>query len=224
MIPHVKICGITRVEDGVLAAELSAAAVGFIFWPGSPRFIDPWRARAIAGALPPHISTIGVFVDQPPEYVAEVSGLLSLSAIQLHGSEPVADFGQAGRRIIKSVTVGERFDAGSVAELPANVTVLLDAHDPVRRGGTGRSIDWSAAAAVASRRRTILSGGLHAGNVAAAVAQVQPYMIDVSSGVESAPGVKDPEKMRALFAALDDVRLRTQGPGSARTSSLSRDG
>lgn len=202
MTPRVKICGITRLEDGVLAAELSAAAVGFIFWSGSPRFIDPFRARSIVAALPPDVATIGVFVDQPVDYVAAVAGLLSLSAIQLHGAEAVAPFEREGRRIIKSVAVHDDFDPASVAQLPESVTVLLDAHDPVRRGGTGQTIDWSAAAAVASRRRTILSGGLHAGNVRAAVAQVQPYMIDVSSGVESAPGVKDHGKMRALFDAL----------------------
>lgn len=205
MIPRVKICGVTRVEDGALAAELSAAAIGFIFWPGSPRFIDPWRARAIVAALPPDVGTIGVFVDQPLDHVAEVAGLLALSAIQLHGSEAVEVFGRAGRRIIKSVPVRAGFDPASVASLPPAVTVLLDAHDPVRHGGTGQAVDWVAAAAVASRRRTILSGGLHADNVRAAVEQVRPYMVDVSSGVESSPGVKDPEKMRAFFAALEQL-------------------
>lgn len=203
MIPHVKICGITRAEDGLLAAELAASAVGFIFWPGSPRFIDPWRARAIVRALPPDVSTIGVFVDQPVEYVAAVAKLLSLGAVQLHGSERVEMFAKTGRRIIKSVAVRDGVELAALADLPASVTVLLDAHDPVRHGGTGRTIDWSAAAAVAARRRTILSGGLNPENVRAAVAQVQPYMIDVSSGVESAPGVKDHGKMRALFAALN---------------------
>ena len=203
MTPHVKICGVTRTRDGVLAAELGAAAVGFVFWPGSPRFVEPDAARAIIGALPPDVSTIGVFVDQAVDRVAEVADMLWLSAVQLHGSESPSDYRRPGRRIIKSVAVRNGQDpAAAVEDIPAEVTVLLDAHDPLRRGGTGQTIDWSIAATVAARRRTILSGGLNAENVRLAVEQVQPYMIDVSSGVESAPGVKDPEKLRALFAAL----------------------
>jgi phosphoribosylanthranilate isomerase len=206
MTPRVKICGVTRTEDGVLAAKLGATAVGFVFWPGSPRFIDPSRARAIVDALPHTLETIGVFVDQPVDHVAAVASLLSLSAVQLHGTESPAEYSRAGVPIIKSVAVHDRLDPATVADIPLEVTVLLDAHDPVRRGGTGRTIDWSVAAAIASIRRTILSGGLNAGNARMAVEQVRPYMIDVSSGVESAPGVKDPGKLRELFAALDSPR------------------
>src|SRR5262249_34079705 len=121
---------------------------------------------------------------------------------QLHGAENVSDFRRAGYRLIKAMPVGEGFSMASVQGLPADVTVLLDAQDPVRRGGTGQTIEWSIAAAVARERPAILSGGLTAGNVRAALAEVRPSAIDVSSGVESAPGVKDPVKMRALFAAL----------------------
>ena len=151
---------------------------------------------------------MGVFVDQTVQHVLDVAARLALGAIQLHGSETVEAFDAPGRRLIKSRAVGDGFDPRSVDELPAKVTVLLDAHDPVRRGGTGRTIDWRAAAAVAARRRTILSGGLNAANVREAVAQVRPYMIDVSSGVESAPGIKDGPRMRALFAALAEDRDR----------------
>jgi phosphoribosylanthranilate isomerase len=200
---RVKICGVRRIEDALLAAELGASAVGLIFWPSSARFIDPYRARAIAAALPPFVSAIGVFVDQPPEYVAGVAGLVKLQAVQLHGAEAPESYARFPYRVIKAVPVGNTFDASVLDRVPPSATVLLDAHDPVRRGGTGRTIDWSLAAAAARRRPVILSGGLTAANVGAAVDAVRPYAIDVASGVESAPGVKDASKLRALFAALE---------------------
>jgi phosphoribosylanthranilate isomerase len=199
-----KICGIRRIEDARLAADLGAAAVGFVFWPASPRFVDPYRARAIVAALPPWVSAIGVFVDQPPDYVAAVAGLVRLAAVQLHGGESVGDFMRPGHRVIKALPVRQGFSMSSVRGLPAGVTVLLDAHDPVRRGGTGATIDWTVAAIVAKERRTILSGGLTADNVRTAIDQVGPAAVDVSSGVESSPGVKDAEKLRAFFAALSE--------------------
>jgi phosphoribosylanthranilate isomerase len=202
MRPRVKVCGVTRKEDAALAAELGACAVGFIFWPGSPRFIDPYRARVIVQALPPCVSPIGVFVDQPADYVSGVAGLLSLGAVQLHGSETIEAFAGLGHRLIKAVPVNEGFRVDALSALPPHVTVLLDAHDPVRRGGTGRTIDWSLAARAAAARPIVLSGGLTPGNVREAVEQVRPYMIDVSSGVESSPRVKDAGKLRAFFDAL----------------------
>lgn len=202
MTVKVKICGITRGGDARLAAALGASALGFVFWPSSPRYIEPDRARAIVGELPDTVLAVGVFVDQPVEQVAAVARRTGLGAVQLHGSEDPSDFAGLGVRVIKAVPVGEGFDPSSVDALPAGVTVLLDAHDPVRRGGTGRTIDWRIAARVAAARETVLSGGLSADNVRAAVAEVRPYMIDVSSGVESAPGIKDPARMRALFQEL----------------------
>jgi phosphoribosylanthranilate isomerase len=201
--PRVKICGICRVEDAEQAISLGASAVGFVFWPRSPRYIEPARARIIAASLPPHATVVGVFVDQPVDHVLEVARLVPLGAIQLHGRETVDDFAGADQPLIKAVTVDQTFRVSAVDDLPAEVTVLLDAHDPVRRGGTGRTIDWTVAAAVARRRRTILSGGLNAANVGEAIGQVAPHMVDVSSGVESAPGRKDPEKLRAFFAAVN---------------------
>lgn len=202
-MPKVKICGVRRVEDALLAAELGASAIGLIFWPGSARFIDPYRARPIVAALPPFVSAVGVFVDQPEEHIAGVAGLVKLGAVQLHGQEAPASYERLRYRVIKAVPVGERFDPATVDAIPRRVTVLLDAHDPVRRGGTGQRIDWSLAAAAARRRPVILSGGLNPENVSAAIANVRPYAIDISSGVEASPGVKDPAKLRALFAALE---------------------
>ena len=200
--PRVKVCGICRPEDAQLAVRLGASAIGFIFWPASPRYCDPARAKDIAAALPGHITTVGVFVDQPVGEVVEIADAVPLGAVQLHGGEAVEDFDRIRQPLIKAVAVTPSFVHDLVDRLPPEVTVLLDAHDPVRRGGTGRTIDWTTAAAVAARRRTILSGGLHAGNVREAIAQVNPHMIDVSSGVESAPGVKDAGKLQAFFAAV----------------------
>jgi phosphoribosylanthranilate isomerase len=202
---HVKICGLRRAEDARLAAALGASALGFVFWPDSPRFVDPYRVRPFLRDLSPFVTTVGVFVDQPLEYVLGVAGLLNLGAIQLHGRETLGTYARCAFRVIKAVPVDDRFDPGTLEAVPPNVTVLLDAHDPVRRGGTGRTIDWARAESAARQRPVILSGGLTPGNVAAAVAAVRPYAIDVSSGVESSPGVKDPGKLRALFTVLTQI-------------------
>lgn len=203
---RVKICGLRRLEDALLAAELGASAIGFVFWPESPRYIDPFRARRIVAALPPLLATVGVFVNQAPEHASSIARLLNLSAIQLHGDEDAAPYVRTGYRVIKAVTIQDAAPDDAIARIPSGVTVLVDAHDPVRRGGTGQTIDWSIAAGVAASRRTILSGGLTPQNAGVAIAQVRPYAIDVSSGVESAPGVKDPAKLRALFAAVAKTR------------------
>ena len=208
MTTRVKICGIRRHEDALLAAELGAAAIGFVFWPASPRFIDPYRARPIVRALPPFVTTVGVFVDQPVEYVLGVAGLLNLGAIQLHGGETVDEYARESFRVIKAVPVDQQFSPSALDALPADVTALLDTHDPVKRGGTGRTIDWTRAAAAARQRRTILSGGLNPDNAAEAIRIVRPYALDVSSGVESAPGIKDPARLRALFDTVESLEPR----------------
>jgi phosphoribosylanthranilate isomerase len=199
----VKVCGVRRAQDAMLAAELGASAVGFVFWPDSPRFIDPFRARAIARVLPPFVLAVGVFVNQPEDYVTGVAGLVGLAAVQLHGDEQVDVVARGAHRVIKAVPVTTSFDPATLDAIPKHVTVLLDAHDPVRRGGTGQVIDWTAAASVARTRRTILSGGLTAANVRQAIATVNPYAIDVSSGVERSPGVKDAAKLRELFTVIN---------------------
>ena len=202
MSPRVKVCGICRAEDARLAVALGASAIGFIFWPSSPRYCEPARAQSIVADLEPQIIAVGVFVDQPVDEVVQVADLVPLGAVQLHGHEIVDDFARVKQPIIKAVAVTSGFEPATVDHLPDGVTVLLDAHDPVRRGGTGRTIYWTVAAAVAARRRTILSGGLNAMNVREAIVQVCPDMVDVSSGVESAPGRKDPAKLEAFFAAV----------------------
>jgi phosphoribosylanthranilate isomerase len=202
----VKICGITRRDDAEAAVGAGANALGFVFWPGSPRCIDPFRARAITSELPPFVTPVGVFVDQPAEYVNGVAGLAHLGAVQLHGEESAGYARTMNRPVIKAVALhgGAAAAVEGIELWPERVLVLLDVHDPVRRGGTGQTIDWTAAAAVARRRRVVLAGGLTAENVGEAIARVRPFGIDVSSGVEQAPGIKDHGRLKALFEAVHD--------------------
>ena len=197
----VKICGITRLEDAEAAVAAGAGAIGFIFWPGSPRFIDPHRARRIAAALPPFVTAVGVFVNQPIAHVNAVASLARLGAVQLHGDESPEYAAAVSVPVLKAVAV-ERAD---VRAWPTRVRLLLDVHDPVARGGTGRTIDWTAAAGIAAQRPIVLAGGLTPDNVCDAVARVRPFGIDVSSGVERAPGIKDHQRLRALFEAIHET-------------------
>ena len=202
----VKICGITRLEDAEAAVALGAGALGFVFWPKSPRYVDPERARAIVAALPPFIATVGVFVDQPPRLVNGVAARVGLSAVQLHGDEPVDVLEAIDRPVVKALGLSQSMRTEDAEAWPARVRLLIDAHDPDRRGGTGQTVDWDRAAAIARRRPVLLAGGLQADNVAGAIRTVRPFGIDVSSGVESSPGVKDHARLRAL------VRRRQPAP------------
>jgi len=196
----VKICGITRVEDARAALEEGATALGFVFWPQSPRYVDPERARSIVAALPPAVVAVGVFVNQPADQVNRVAERVGLSVIQLHGDETPGFAAAMTRPVMKALSLAD----GSIeAEgWPEDVMLLVDADDVDRRGGTGRKANWAAAAALAARRRIVLAGGLTPENVRQAIALVRPFGIDVSSGVESAPGIKDGDKLAALFEAV----------------------
>ena len=202
----VKVCGVTRLDDARAAVDAGASAIGFVFWPNSPRFVDPYRARAIAGKLPPFVTAVGLFVNQSVGYVNGVASLVRLGAVQLHGDETPDFAASIAAPVIKALPV-ER-----VGGWPDGTTLLLDAHDPVKRGGTGRVIDWSAAAAVATRRRVLLAGGLTPENIADAIAHVRPFGVDVSSGVERAPGIKDHARIRALFEAIHGISHLTARP------------
>jgi phosphoribosylanthranilate isomerase len=206
---RVKICGITRREDAELAAELGADALGFIFWPGSPRRVDPVRAADIGRGLPASVARVGVFVDAPLDEVRTVVHEAGLDAVQLHGSEAVDDYRLPGVTLIKSFDLVQGTDAGRAIALPRHVTPLVDAHDRVRHGGTGRAANWERAAEVARARPILLAGGLTAETVGAAVALVHPWGVDVSSGVESSPGVKSAERLRAFFDEVKRLRQET---------------
>jgi phosphoribosylanthranilate isomerase len=200
--PRIKICGLTRLDDARLAVQLGADALGFVFWPRSPRAIESDAVRRIVDALPPFVFTVGVFVNQAPDEVKRIADAARLTTIQLHGDEDAAGYAECGRHIVKALPVGPGFSLSAVEDLPAGVTVLLDAHDPIRRGGTGRPVEWTVAAAAARVRPIVLSGGLTPENVQQAIAAVEPFAVDVSSGVESSPGVKDPARLRAFFDSV----------------------
>jgi phosphoribosylanthranilate isomerase len=199
---RVKVCGITRREDAVLAVELGADALGFVFWTRSPRAVDAETVRHITDGLPPFVSRVGVFVNESQASIVSTAAEAGLTCIQLHGDEDASAYVDMPVPVIKALPVVEGFSLSAVEDLPSRVTALLDAHDPARRGGTGRVVDWTVAAAAAKLRPVILSGGLTPENVKSAAATVHPYAVDVSSGVESAPGIKDESKLRAFFASL----------------------
>ena len=220
----VKVCGMTRLVDAQLACELGASAIGFVFWDRSPRRIDPPAAAAIAAALPAGALTVGVFVDAPAEEIRAVVERVGLGAVQLHGdeTEELVRRLPAGVGVIKAVALRSPADVAAALDLPDGLTVLLDVHDPVRRGGTGRTVDWTLAADVACRRRTYLAGGLGPDNVAEAIAAVRPYAVDASSRLEAAPGVKDPARLRAFLTAARAADAPANGRLSNRCEGQGR--
>jgi phosphoribosylanthranilate isomerase len=202
MRTRIKVCGITRLEDARIAVELGVDALGFVFWPASPRCVSLFEAAGIAAELPPFVATVGVFVNQPLGEIAAIASAVGLTAIQLHGDEPPGAWAGVPGPCIKAVGVGDGFDAAAVIGWPPQVWPLLDAHDTARRGGTGRTADWEAAAEVSRARRIILAGGLDASNIRSAIARVRPFAVDVSSGVEREPGIKDPDRLRAFVESV----------------------
>jgi phosphoribosylanthranilate isomerase len=202
MRTRIKVCGITRLEDARLAVDLGVDALGFVFWPQSPRLVSARQAAEIAAALPPFVAAVGVFVNQPIDEIQAIADRVGLTAIQLHGDEAPGTWSAVPGMCIKAIGVGPGFEPAAVAAWPPHVWPLLDAHDPARRGGTGRAVDWDAAGEVARTRRVILAGGLNASNIGRAIARVRPFAVDVSSGVEREPGVKDPDRLRAFVESV----------------------
>lgn len=197
-----KICGITRLEDAEAAVGLGADAIGFILWPKSPRGISLDDAARIANALPPFVTRVGVFVNPSLNEAREAVDRVGLDAVQLHGDESPAAFRALPVRCLKVATLESDDDVRVVAAWPADVMPLVDAADRERRGGTGRVANWTRAGQVSFVRPIVLSGGLTADNVAQAIAATRPWAVDVSSGVETAPGVKSVERMTKFFAAV----------------------
>jgi phosphoribosylanthranilate isomerase len=198
----VKICGMTRPQDAELAVRLGADALGFVFWPGSPRAVTAAGAKEIVEGLPSGVMTVGVFVEAAVDEVRRTVDAVGLTAVQLHGAETPEYCRRLAQAsiVIKAITVGNGVLPPD--EFDADVIMLVDAHDAERYGGTGKTANWSAAREIAASRRTILAGGLTANNVKLAVQSVRPYGVDVSSGVESAPGIKDATRLRGFFEAL----------------------
>lgn len=188
---RVKICGITRPEDAERACASGADALGFVFYPRSPRAVDPEQVRQIVDGLPPFVVSVGVFVDSPLREVLDIADRCRLNAVQLHGREDPDYCSRIPLKVIKAFRIaGDR--------LPEEISryrvdaILLDTHRPGVPGGTGETFCWDVAREAKKFGRIILAGGLDCTNVAEAIAQVQPYAVDVSSGVEREPGLKDP--------------------------------
>jgi phosphoribosylanthranilate isomerase len=205
MSTRVKICGITSVADGLMAAEAGADLIGLMFYEGSPRHITLPTAAEIARALPPYVLRAGVFVNPDEELVVRAIAECNLNLLQFHGDEPSDFCRQFGLMSLKAVRVR---DAASIEQLAQYETdaFLLDAHSKSGLGGTGEKFNWDLALEAQKFGKPIfLAGGLTSENVAEAVRRVRPFGVDVSSGVESAPGKKDAEKVWAFIKAAKSV-------------------
>ncbi len=206
MPTRIKVCGITRLEDAQLAVELGASALGFNFYPPSPRCTTPCAAHSIIESLPPFVVAVGVFADETEmEHVIATARESGVCVIQLHGPRfPDLATRPAGYPLIRAVAVENDFRAETLADLKANA-FLLDAFHPGLKGGTGRPFDWKLAREVNRYGTIILAGGLNPKNVGEAINTVRPFGVDVASGVESAPGQKDPALLRTFFAAVAEA-------------------
>ncbi|MCX7918536.1 MAG: phosphoribosylanthranilate isomerase [bacterium] len=198
----IKICGITNLADAEKAVELGADALGFIF-SKSPRRIDAEIATEIIKQLPPFITTVGVFVNESAEVVKHIASVCRLNVLQFHGDELPEYCSQFGRKVIKSFRVKNPDDLSMLPGYKGIVSAyLLDSRVKGKRGGTGETFDWELAKIALPYGRVILAGGLTPENVAEAIQAVNPYAVDVSTGVESSPGKKDFEKMRRFIEAV----------------------
>ncbi len=198
---RVKICGITRAEDALQAVEAGASALGFIFVQSSPRYIRPEQARAIIAEIPPFVVPVGVFVDAGRPDIMRLIDETGIRCLQLHGHETPEETVGYPVPVFKGFRVSQDFDLEALGTYPSR-TFLLDAHVAGIYGGTGRTFDWRIALAARRFGRIIVGGGITPENVGEAIAAAAPFAIDVSSGVESAPGIKDSGKIRRLFDAV----------------------
>jgi phosphoribosylanthranilate isomerase len=201
-----KICGITSLEDALAAVECGADYLGFNFYPKSPRYIAPAKAGQISQRLPDGVVAVGVFVNQArPEDVVEALRMSGAQIAQLHGDEdPQYCQAVGANRVIKALRVRADFALRSVLDYPA-AAVLLDAYDQKLYGGTGRTTDWEAAREAAKLTKIFLAGGLSPENLAQSIHAVEPFAVDLNSGVESAPGIKDSAKLRKIAQIMNDL-------------------
>ncbi|MCX7914135.1 MAG: phosphoribosylanthranilate isomerase [Thermodesulfovibrionales bacterium] len=192
-----KICGITNIEDALFAANYGADAIGFIFFRGSPRYIEPQSAKEIISYLPPFLTTVGVFVNEDPEKIRKIMEFVGLDILQLHGDEP-PEICRIWSRVIKAFRVNNLTDLRTLGSYRTSAN-LLDAYSPDMYGGTGKTFNWDIAIEAKRYGPVILSGGLNVENVEDAILWVKPYAIDVSSGIEQSKGKKDLKKMREFI-------------------------
>lgn len=202
MRTRVKICGITRVEDGLAAAHFGADAIGLVFYAPSPRHVTVEQARAIARALPPFVTRVGLFVDATADEVCATIEAVGLEILQFHGNEPADTCDAFVRPYIKAVRMAAGVDLhAQQRNYPGAAALLLDAHVEHAPGGSGESFDWGRVPRDL-RKPVILAGGLTPANVNNAIMQVRPFAVDVSSGVEKAPGIKDERKISEFMCAV----------------------
>jgi len=213
----VKICGITRYDDAQAALEAGADLLGFNFYPNSPRYIDPSSAARLVGAIHGHyapVQTVGVFVNSPLEEILTIMDECGLDLAQLHGDEPPQTLAALSSRAFKALRPKDTTDLAQLLRcyppkngLPA---YLVDSYRPGEYGGTGQPADWTLACSLARTRSILLAGGLAPENVAAAIRQVQPWGIDVASGVEASPGRKDPARLAAFIKAAKETEFEQE--------------
>lgn len=208
MRTRVKICGITRLEDARDAISAGADALGFVFYPPSPRNISPAQAAAIVRELPAFICTVGLFVDADPAFVETVLRAVPLDLLQFHGDEPEAACNRYGRPYIKAIRMRDDIDLAQMAQnYHSSRGLLLDTYVAGQAGGTGQTFDWNRIPRSLSRP-VILAGGLNPQNVSQAITQVKPWAVDVSGGVEQAKGIKDPQLITAFMQGVESGSQR----------------
>lgn len=206
---RVKICGITRPEDGIAAAELGVDAIGLVFYAKSPRYVSIEQANTICAALPGFVTVVSLFLNPDAEWVDEVLAETPVDLIQFHGAEP-GDFCRSfNRPYIKALGMSNADLPALAADYADARGLLLDSHAMGEAGGSGKTFDWQAIPE-AFRHRIMLAGGLNPDNIAAAIRAVRPYAVDLSSGVESAPGIKDVARMTRLMNEVKRVDCETE--------------
>jgi phosphoribosylanthranilate isomerase len=208
---QIKICGVTNANDADACVELGADMIGFNLYRASPRYVEPMVVRRIVDGLPAGTRAVGIFVDADPAEIRKLAKIAGVRCVQLHGHATPESCGELAQefRVIRAFSTDARFEPTHVAAFPF-CDALIDAYHPELRGGTGRRCDWSAArAAMRYTRFLILSGGLDTQNVDQAIAEVTPHAVDVCSGVESAPGVKDHRVLKKFISAVRAVNSMT---------------
>lgn len=208
MRTRVKICGITRLEDALAAAQAGADALGFVFYGPSPRNVSPEVAAEILQQLPAYITTVGLFVDAEPTFIEQVLKAVPLDLMQFHGDEPEADCTRYGKPYTKAIRMGDNVDLAQMAQTyHSSRGLLLDAFVAGKPGGTGEAFDWNRIPQSLSKP-VILAGGLNPQNVSQAITKVKPWAVDVSGGVEKAKGIKDSQLINAFMQGVESGSQR----------------
>jgi phosphoribosylanthranilate isomerase len=200
----IKICGITNFRDAVKSLDCGADALGFIFYEKSKRYISPPEAQKIIKELPPFVTKVAVFVDCPFRQIIKITSELFINAIQLHGSETPEFCAKFSYPVIKALRIKDSIDILQVDSF-ATQTILFDTYSESDYGGTGKSFNWKVLEKLNTDKKIILSGGLNPGNIEKAITTVRPYGVDVSSGVETSPGIKDHKKIKKFIEAVKNA-------------------